>query len=136
VSTGHAAACVSGTQRAYPTTFGGTYDSLSSPISLGPVGGDDDSRGLRTGGTGRSAWIEYPYVLDKASGMLDAGAILANFGISEPALMDVLSGKVKPQRRLPFALANNLEAIAKERPDKAGYPKADTLYGFGFGLSY
>ena len=81
-------------------------------------------------------YFRHPYVLDKASGILDAGAILANFGISEPALMDVLSGKVKPQGRLPFALANNLEAIAKKRPDRAGYPKADTLYSFGFGLTY
>ncbi len=81
-------------------------------------------------------YFRHPYVLDKASGLLDAGAIVASFGVSEPALMDVLSGKVKPQGRLPFSLANNLEAIAKKRPDKAGYPKADTLYGFGFGLSY
>lgn len=81
-------------------------------------------------------YFRHPYVLDKASGILDAGAILASFGVGEPALMDVLSGKVKPQGRLPFALANNLEAIAKKRPDQAGYPKADTLYGFGFGLSY
>jgi beta-glucosidase len=81
-------------------------------------------------------YFRHPYVLDKASGMLDAGAILANFGISEPALMDVLSGKVKPQGRLPFSLANNLDAIIKKSPDYAGYSKADTLYGFGFGLSY
>ena len=50
--------------------------------------------------------------------------------------MDVLSGKVKPQGRMPFVLANSLEAIAKKGPDEAGYAKADTLYGFGFGLSY
>jgi beta-glucosidase len=81
-------------------------------------------------------YFRHPYVLDKASGMLDAGAILANFGISDPALMDVLSGKVNPQGRLPYALANNLEAIAKKRPDRPGYAEADTLYEFGFGLSY
>jgi len=38
--------------------------------------------------------------------------------------------------RLPFSLANNLEAIGKKHPDKAGCPKADTLFGLGFGLSY
>ena len=68
--------------------------------------------------------------------MLDAGAIVANFGITEPALMDVLSGKVKPQGRLPFALANNLDAIAKKRSDQPGYATADTLFDVGFGLSY
>ncbi len=81
-------------------------------------------------------YFRHPYVLDQASGLLDAGAIVAHFGVGEPALMDVLSGKATPQGRLPFALANNLEAIAKKRPDEAGYSKADTLYGFGFGLTY
>ena len=81
-------------------------------------------------------YFRQPFVLDKASGMLDAGAVLASFGIGDGALMDVLSGKVKPQGRLPFSLANNIEAIAKKRSDEAGYRKADTLFGFGFGLTY
>ena len=65
-------------------------------------------------------YFRHPYVLDKASGLPDAGAIVASFGVS----------------RLPFSLANNLEAIGKKHPDKAGCPKADTLFGLGFGLSY
>ena len=81
-------------------------------------------------------YFRNPYVLDEASGLRGAGAIVANFGVTEAALMDVLSGKVKPQGRMPFVLANSLEAIAKKGPDEAGYAKADTLYGFGFGLSY
>jgi len=81
-------------------------------------------------------YFRHPYVLDRASGLLEAGAVVAHFGVSEPALMDVLSGKVKPQGRLPFALANNLEAVTKKRSDQPGYGKADTLFDFGFGLSY
>ena len=81
-------------------------------------------------------YFRHPYVLDKASGMREAGAILANFGITETALMDVLSGKVRPQGRLPFSLAANVAAIVNKRPDVPGYAKADTLYEFGFGLSY
>ena len=81
-------------------------------------------------------YFRHPYVLDEASGMREAGAILANFGITETALMDVLSGKVRPQGRLPFSLAANVAAIVNKRPDVPGYAKADTLYEFGFGLSY
>ncbi|HMX09542.1 MAG TPA: glycoside hydrolase family 3 N-terminal domain-containing protein [Burkholderiaceae bacterium] len=84
-----------------------------------------------------------PYVIDEASGLRRAGAIVAGFGVSNTALLDVLTGReratgapVKPQGRLPFALANNLQAVIDNQPDAPGYPAQDTLYPFGFGLSY
>ena len=81
-------------------------------------------------------YFRQPYVLDDASGFKKAGAILAGFGVSDTALMDVLTGKYKPQGKLPFALANNLEAVIKNDPDAPGYLAKDTLFPFGFGLSY
>jgi beta-glucosidase len=90
-----------------------------------------------------SIYFRQPYVLDDASGLKNAGAIVAGFGVSNTALLDVLSGKVlatgaafKPQGKLPFALANNSKAIVDNQPDVPGYPEKDTLYKFGFGLSY
>jgi Glycosyl hydrolase family 3 C-terminal domain len=77
-----------------------------------------------------------PYVIDEASGFKQAGAIVAGFGVGNAALLDVLSGRSKPQGRLPFALANNLQAVIDNQPDAPGYPAKDTLYPFGFGLSY
>jgi beta-glucosidase len=77
-----------------------------------------------------------PYVLDDASGLRNAGAILAGFGVSNTALLDVVSGKFKPQGRMPFALANNLQAVIDNQPDAPGYPAKDTLFPFGFGLGY
>ena len=77
-----------------------------------------------------------PYVIDEASGFRSAGAIVAGFGVGNPALLDVLSGKSKPQGKLPFALANNLQAVIDNQPDAPGYAAKDTLYPFGFGLSY
>ena len=77
-----------------------------------------------------------PYVIDEASGLRQAGAIVAGFGVSNTALLDVLSGKARPQGKLPFALANKLQAVIDNQPDAPGYPAADTLYPFGFGLSY
>ncbi len=88
-------------------------------------------------------YFRQPYVLDDASGLKNAGAIVAGFGVSNTALLDVLSGKVlatgaafKPQGKMPFALANNSLAIVNNLPDVPGYPAADTLFPFGFGLSY
>jgi beta-glucosidase len=83
-----------------------------------------------------NVYFRQPYVLDDASGLRNAGAILAGFGVSDSALMDVISGKFKPQGKLPFALANNLQAVIQNDPDAPGYPPADTLFPFGFGLSY
>ncbi|HSO45310.1 MAG TPA: glycoside hydrolase family 3 N-terminal domain-containing protein, partial [Rhodoferax sp.] len=90
-----------------------------------------------------SIYFRQPYVLDDASGLKNAGAIVAGFGVSNTALLDVLSGKVlatgvafKPKGKLPFALANNSKAIVDNLPDVPGYPAKDTLYPFGFGLSY
>jgi len=77
-----------------------------------------------------------PYVLDEASGLKNAGAVVAGFGVSNTALLDVLTGKFKPQGKLPFALANNLQAVIDNQPDAPGYPASDTLFPFGFGLSY
>ena len=77
-----------------------------------------------------------PYVIDEASGLRQAGAIVASFGVGNTALLDVLAGKAKPQGKLPFALANKLQAVIDNQPDAPGYPAADTLYPFGFGLTY
>lgn len=83
-----------------------------------------------------SIYFRQPYVLDDASGLKNAGAIVAGFGVSNGALLDVLSGRFKPQGKLPFALANNLQAVIDNQPDVPGYPAKDTLYPFGFGLGY
>ena len=81
-------------------------------------------------------YFRQPYVLDDESGMKGAGAILAGFGVSDGALMDVITGKFQPEGKLPFALARTQRAILDNAPDAPGYPAADTLYPFGHGLSY
>lgn len=93
-----------------------------------------------------SIYFRAPYVLDEASGARNAGALVATFGVSDTALMDVLSGKFKPQGKMPFALPKTLDAVIYNQSDVPGFKettKSDgstldggELYGFGYGLTY
>ncbi|MCL3859773.1 glycoside hydrolase family 3 N-terminal domain-containing protein [Actinotalea sp. K2] len=83
-------------------------------------------------------YFRQPYVLDEASGLRDAGAIVAGFGVGDRALLDVLSGEVAPQGRMPFALAGTRQAIEEQDSDLPGYDETTdgALYPFGHGLTY
>lgn len=81
-------------------------------------------------------YFRQPYVLDNASGLKEAGAILATFGVRDAAIMDVLTGHFVASGKMPFALANNASAIVEQASDAPGYDAKDTLYPFGYGLSY
>ncbi|MCW2365158.1 beta-glucosidase [Sphingobium sp. B7D2B] len=83
-------------------------------------------------------YFRQPYVLDEASGLRNAGAIIASFGASDAAQIDVLTGKQAPAGRLPFALPASLDAVDRQHSDAPGYAETPggTLYPFGFGLTY
>lgn len=81
-------------------------------------------------------YFRQPFVLDEASGLRRAGALLAIFGVSDAAIMDVLTGRFNPSGRLPFALAKSAQAVVEQAPDAPGYDAADTLFPFGHGLTY
>lgn len=83
-----------------------------------------------------SIYFRQPFVIDEASGMKEAGAILATFGVRDASIMDVLTGNYSPQGKLPFSLANSIEAVIEQAPDAPGYPEDHTLYPFGYGLRY
>ena len=83
-------------------------------------------------------YFRQPYVIDQESGLRQAGAIMANFGASDAAQIDVLTGRHAPAGRLPFALPSSLEAVRNQHPDAPGYPDVSggELFPFGFGLTY
>ena len=85
-----------------------------------------------------SVYFRAPYVLDDASGLKDAGAILATFGVTDAAMLDVLSGSFKPQGKLPFALPKTLAAVQEQKSDRPGFDETTdgALYKFGYGLTY
>ena len=76
-----------------------------------------------------------PYVIDEASGVRNAGALLATFGVNDEAFAEVAMGTTSPEGKLPYALAENVDAIIDKDADVAGYGE-DTLYPFGYGKTY
>lgn len=85
-----------------------------------------------------SIYFRNPYVLDEASGVKSAGALIATFGVSDQAQLDVISGNAKPQGRLPFALPRSTKSVLEQHPDAPGYAETKDgalfLYGYGLGL--
>ena len=64
-----------------------------------------------------------------------AKAVLADFGASDAAVLDVIFGKAKPGGKLPFELPSSMEAVRNQKED-VPYDSKDPLYKFGFGLKY
>jgi beta-glucosidase len=63
-----------------------------------------------------------------------AGALLAVYGASDTALLDVVFGRIKPQGRLPFQLPRSVEDVLHGRPDVSREIK-HPLFDFGHGLT-
>lgn len=61
-----------------------------------------------------------------------ARALIVNFGVSDAALIDVLTGRARPEGKLPFELPSSMEAVEAQRSD-VPHDSARPLYPFGFG---
>ncbi len=62
-------------------------------------------------------------------------ALLAEYGASDSAVLDVIFGKAFPEGKLPFELPSSMEAVRNQKAD-VPYDSENPLYPFGFGLSY
>lgn len=78
-------------------------------------------------------YLDRPAVIPEISA--HAKALLANYGASDAALLEVIFGKAQPEGKLPFELPSSMEAV-KEQLTDVPYDSRDPLYPFGFGLSY
>ncbi|WP_022900333.1 glycoside hydrolase family 3 N-terminal domain-containing protein [Humibacter albus] len=78
-------------------------------------------------------YLDRPAVL---GGLEDeAGAIVADFGVSDAALLPVLFGDRGPQGSLPFDLPRSMDAVVASRTD-VPFDTADPTFRFGHGLRY
>ena len=75
--------------------------------------------------------LERPAVIPEISAA--ACAVLAVFGASDAALLDVVFGVAEPRGRLPIQLPRSMDAVRGGRPD-VPRESADPLFDYGAGL--
>lgn len=78
-----------------------------------------------------------PWVIDEID-KGKASTILATFGTSSDALIDVVTGKFDPKGKMPFAIPSSEKAVAENKSDLPGSMENTgyALFKFGAGLSY
>ncbi|MNF04887.1 hypothetical protein D3C80_2044990 [compost metagenome] len=59
--------------------------------------------------------------------------LLANFGASDEAVLDVITGKSKAQGKLPFELPSSWQAVLDQKEDVA-HDSVDPLFPIGAGI--
>jgi beta-glucosidase len=78
-------------------------------------------------------YFDRPYVVPELA--KESGALVAHFGVSDEALLDVLSGVHAPTGKLPFELPSSMEAVRAQKED-VPRDSAAPLYPFGHGGTY
>jgi len=78
-------------------------------------------------------YLDRPAVIPEISAK--AKGLLADFGASDAAVLDVIFGKAKPLGHLPVELPSSMAAVQTQKED-VPYDSKNPLYKFGFGLSY
>ena len=120
------------------------YVPINSPITMARMfhHGDLDFKGkqkdsilqlLQTVPTIVDIYLDRPAVIPEISAK--AKGLLADFGASDIAVMDVIFGKDKPGGHLPIELPSSMDAVRAQKEDLP-YDSKNPLYKFGYGLSY
>ncbi len=78
-----------------------------------------------------------PWVIDEIDNK-NLQTVLATFGTSPDALLDVLAGKYNPTGKMPFTTPKSRQAVLDNQSDVPGYLKPDgyALFKFNEGLGY
>ncbi|WP_461066327.1 glycoside hydrolase family 3 protein [Spirosoma horti] len=78
-----------------------------------------------------------PWIIDEVD-KATVKTILATFGTTTDAVLDVLSGAFKPTGKMPFTTPVSRQAVLDNQSDVPGYmkPKGYALFTFGDGLTY
>jgi beta-glucosidase len=77
-------------------------------------------------------YLDRPAVIPEVAAA--SAGLLANFGASDTAVLDVIFGRARPEGSLPFEMPSSPEAVLRQLPD-VPYDSERPLFQFGHGLS-
>ncbi|MCB0059541.1 MAG: glycoside hydrolase family 3 C-terminal domain-containing protein, partial [Caldilineaceae bacterium] len=77
-------------------------------------------------------YLDRPAVIPEISAA--AQALLADYGASDVAVLDVIFGRARAEGRLPFELPSSMDAVRRQHAD-VPHDSKNPLYPFGAGLS-
>jgi len=80
-----------------------------------------------------TVYLDRPAILTELKNR--ASALIANFGVSDGALLDVITGAARPEGRLPFELPPSMSEVEAQRSDLP-HDTAHPLYRIGYGRRY
>jgi beta-glucosidase len=80
-----------------------------------------------------TVYLDRPAILTSLKDRVSA--LLVNFGVSDAALLDVLTGAARPEGSLPFELPSSMEEVDAQQSDTP-HDTLHPLYRIGFGLRY
>jgi beta-glucosidase len=80
-----------------------------------------------------SIYLDRPAVIPEIAEK--SAALIANFGATDAAILDVVFGKAHPTGKLPIELPSSMDAVRKQKED-VPYDSEAPLFPFGFGLRY
>lgn len=78
-------------------------------------------------------YLDRPAVIPEIAAA--SAGLLANFGATDAALLDVVFGRAAPGGKLPFELPSSMDAVRAQMPD-VPYDSANPVFPFGHGLTY
>jgi beta-glucosidase len=70
-----------------------------------------------------------PEIAERSAGLL------ADFGASDAAVLDVIFGRFTPSAKLPFEMPSSMDAVRKQKED-VPYDSENPLFPYGHGLTY
>ena len=78
-----------------------------------------------------TVYLDRPAILTDVKNRV--AALIANFGVSDAALLDAIAGRTRFEGRLPFELPSSMAQVEAQRSDRP-HDTARPLYPIGYGL--
>jgi beta-glucosidase len=118
-------------------TSGGLFSSQGSKIDLNRIDVNHVNEVLNAKPTIVAINYTNPWVIEEID-KGKASSIIATFGTTQEALLDIVTGAYKPTGKMPFTTPVNQAAVEANKSDVPGYMEGPGygLFAFGHGLSY